>query len=268
MASVKILIRVLIFLQCTGLAAISILDGTSLGTYLYLYGNLAESLSYALNYGIAGTLSLVAIFSIYKVRPLALFTMALIFGLESLFKTILGGSFASDLTLAAHMVRFSWPLLFGLVILFDGSWHSLRRRDVLFFFRLFIAVTFFVHGVEALMMHPKFIDFIIVTNKKLEFLPATEAFARQALIGIGIVDLLVAVILVFKPVRWVLAYMVFWGALTASIRYVYADTQGIPDVMIRAPHYCVPMLIWILSKYRMQTRPEVGRTQKTLVADA
>ena len=159
------------------------MDGTSLGTYLFLYGGIEESLSYALNYGIAAVLLAISVFSLFKIKAGPLFVMGVIFATQSVFKTILGGSFASDLTIAAHMVRFSWPLLFALVIQADPSWESLKRKDVSFFFRLFISTTFFVHGVEALMMHPKFIDFIIVTNSKWGFMQL-QRHRRQALLGI------------------------------------------------------------------------------------
>ena len=126
MFSIKLLLKFLILFQCLGLASISILDGTSLGTYLFLYGGLAESLSYSLNYFISGLLMWIAALSLFKVWGPSLLLMALLFAIESFFKTMLGGSFASDLTLAAHLVRFAWPLLLGLVIIFDPSWQSLK----------------------------------------------------------------------------------------------------------------------------------------------
>ena len=248
MVTLKAIIKILILLQCLGAASLAYLDGTSVGTYLFLYGGLEETYSYAVNYGIALVLALIAFSSIYRIRAVSLFVVSVVFATEAFFKTVLGGSFASDLTMAAHIVRFGWPLVIGLSLVLDPTWQSIKRRDVNFFLRLFLSVTFIVHGAEALMMHPKFIDFVIVFTSKVEIFPSTEAFARASLYLIGVLDLIVGVLLVVKPSRKVIFYMGAWGLITALSRYVYADVQGIPDVLIRAPHFCIPILLWFLVK--------------------
>ncbi|SMF28605.1 hypothetical protein [Pseudobacteriovorax antillogorgiicola] len=255
MLAQKLIVRLIVLLQCLGLGAIAILDGTAVGTYLFLYTGLEEVFSYALNYAIAIVLLGVAMATLKEVRAWPLLVMGFVFITEAFFKTVLGGQFASNLTLGAHMVRYMWPLLLGLSLSFDSTGQSLKRRDVLFFLRLAISGTFVVHGVEALMMHPKFIDFIIVANTKFPWLPATEGFARNALIAIGLIDIVVAMLVMMRPSLWSLGYMAIWGALTAGARVIFADIQGIPDMILRAPHWGIPLLLMVLMwKRRPQKR--------------
>lgn len=242
----KALLKFLIFAQCLGLASLSILDGAGISTFLFLQTGMAESTTLSLNYLISGCLLLIGFSSLVKIRPSLLLVMGVIFAVEALFKTILGGHFASNWTLGAHLVRYGWPLLLGCYLSRASSLNPLSRRDVLFFLRLMISVTFLVHGIEALMFHPKFIDFIIVANAKLLPFPTTEAFAKQALIFIGTVDIIVALLAIVKPKPSVLYYMVFWGALTAGARVVYGGSQGIPDAILRTPHWVIPlMIVWL-----------------------
>lgn len=111
-----------------------------------------------------------------------------------------------------------------------------------------IALTFAAHGIEAILGHPLFVDYLIRAFGRAG-LELGQPAAEGTLLVIGVVDLLVAV-LVLLPQRMVFValYMALWGFATASARMVFAGLEAWPDTLIRVTNGAVPLtlaLIWV-----------------------
>ena len=97
--------------------------------------------------------------------------------------------------------------------------------------------TFLGHGVFALSVKQSWIPFLttigFTTDTAIEFMPI-----------IGIVDLIIAVLALIKPMRVVFLYAFIWALATALMRPIV----GLPiwDFVERASNWVVPLAILYL----------------------
>ncbi len=125
-----------------------------------------------------------------------------------------------------------------------------------------IAFTFICHGLYAVNYYPRpgnFVEMILNT------FGVSEATAIQMLLVAGILDFIVS-IAIFVPgkiAKAALGYVVFWGFLTTFARYSsYLDfsyfieslSQWTWQVMIRFPHFMIPLAILIFKEKRKGLR--------------
>lgn len=78
--------------------------------------------------------------------------------------------------------------------------------------RIAIAGTFIGHGAFALQGKQAWVPWV------QQFIPVSNETAVQILFLIGLLDLCVAVIVLFKPIRVVLLWAVIWGFWTGLLR--------------------------------------------------
>jgi len=119
--------------------------------------------------------------------------------------------------------------------------------------RLLIAATFIGHGLYAVGIYPVPASFILMTQAGLG---VTEAFAREVLTLVGVLDFLAAIALLL-PNRQsqliALGWIIPWAILTSLARLwsygglVTVDTllwQWLPEVVRRLPHVLIPLALW------------------------
>lgn len=128
-----------------------------------------------------------------------------------------------------------------------GRWWRLAGDGVL---RLGLCVVFAVHGLEALRVHPEFVDLIISTAANLFDIRITERAATVMLQGIGVLDVMVAAAILFRPRPAVLWWAAFWGAITAFSRVTAYGSGGYPEVLVRTAHFTGPIALWLLARAR------------------
>ena len=78
--------------------------------------------------------------------------------------------------------------------------------------RIAIFGEFLGHGVFALQGKPTWISWI------QEFTGAEAALATQILFFIGVIDVVLAILILVKPIPIALLWMTFWGFWTALVR--------------------------------------------------
>ena len=103
--------------------------------------------------------------------------------------------------------------------------------------RLGVFGTFLGHGVFALMGKQAWIKYFLAVN-------IPEPAAQTLLPLIGIADILVAVFVLFKPLRIVLGWAVFWAFITALIRPI--SGEPIWDFIERSANFMAPLALLIL----------------------
>jgi len=135
-------------------------------------------------------------------------------------------------------------------------------RQLMFWTKAAIALTFTCHGLFAMGIYPTpgyFIEMV------MNILGVSQAAAIDILWVAGILDLILSVLL-FLPGKlplYALAYAVFWGFSTTIARvWAYAGVMQWNDVLLqwlhesvmRAPHFLVPLFLFMVL-YRQQTTP-------------
>lgn len=106
--------------------------------------------------------------------------------------------------------------------------------------RIAVAGEFLGHGVFALQGKETWIKWIS------QLTGAAPDLAGQLLLAVGILDLLVALVILIRPIRLVLLWAVFWGFWTALVRPLVGEP--IWDFVERWANWGAPLALWFLIK--------------------
>lgn len=148
-----------------------------------------------------------------------------------------------------HAAQFTSPIFLLFILSFR------LRKKLVFFLKIVIALTFICHGLYATGYYPtpgNWVDMVLLTFN------LSEQGAIQLLHFIGILDVIFS-ILIFVPIyaRAACLYLFFWGFVTAIARVwtnLYVDSswliaeQYLHEVIYRAPHFLLPLLLFIIKK--------------------
>lgn len=113
--------------------------------------------------------------------------------------------------------------------------------------RLGAGICFIGHGLLALSAKAKFIALLSSFNIDNET-------AIELLKLIGAVDVVVGLLILFKPTKLVLKWAMFWTALTIMAWMIHGDS--ILDLMRRAPFFAVPFaLLKLIDSEKQYVQP-------------
>lgn len=103
-----------------------------------------------------------------------------------------------------------------------------------------VAGEFLGHGVLAFQGKKDWISWID------RMLSTGDATAASILMVIGVMDIAVAFIVLFRPMNWVLLWAVFWGFWTALLR----PLMGMPiwDFIERFANFAAPLALYYFYK--------------------
>ncbi len=132
-----------------------------------------------------------------------------------------------------------WLLLLGA----DNADAPRRARHVVWLLQIAAAVTFAVHGYEALRGNARFVDLILAADRMFSSGELSEQAARRILWPIAAADFAVALGILISRRPGVAAYMAGWGLLTALSRLVHSGDGGLWETLVRAPNCGVPLAI-------------------------
>lgn len=104
--------------------------------------------------------------------------------------------------------------------------------------RIAVAGEFIGHGVFALQGKPAWIGWFA------KFGISDPALATKLLFLVGLIDITAAVIILIKPIRLVLLWMVFWGFWTAILRPIVGEP--IWDFVERSANWGAPLALLLL----------------------
>ncbi len=215
--------------------------------------------------GLCVGLLLVAALLAARPRPSIMRALSAWFALVAVATTVTGAAFAHELTVPAHAARISLPLVWAMWRTAPGGRRSI---DPLALARVAIAMTFVAHGAEALLGHPGFVAYIVGVGQTWHLWQVDGSQALQALVVIGVIDVVVGLAICLWPsraVRGVAVYMAVWGAVTALARVLYADLGALYEVFIRSAHFGLPLLIAVHSP-AFTRRASAGRASRRSVA--
>ena len=100
---------------------------------------------------------------------------------------------------------------------------------------------FFGHGIYAIQVNQAWVPFLV----KVGF---SNDLAIQIMPYIGYLDIIVAVSVLFKPLRIILIWAIFWAFLTALMRPIAGGS--ILDFVERAGNWATPLALLLLLKWK------------------
>lgn len=253
-------LRIAVMLQCVGLWRIAFLDGTPIGTTLFMTLEVGEGPMLFVERGAAWLLVACGLSVLARPTRLALGFIAGWFALVAVLTWYQGGQFGSEYAVVAHATRIFAPLALATLV-WPGSDEENRRLWAERLLRFTVAATFTTHGVEAIQQHPVFIDYVITAFRRIGFRMSEDA-TRSLLIAIGVQDLFLAALVATRRWRSVALYMAFWGAVTAGSRMVHMGFPKWPATIVRAANAGVPLALVFLWRPR-DSAPTSDTTKPT-----
>ncbi|TPV93219.1 MAG: hypothetical protein B7733_21895 [Myxococcales bacterium FL481] len=256
----RTILGVALVMQGIGVLSQAKAGGTSLTTTMFMTWEWHEPTSYAIEQGLAWLgLGAGLVVATRGTKGLAVAMTGLLCA-SSLATWYQGGKPFPALTLPAHATRLALPL--AVAFAFDPSVRGTRRVQHLeWILRISAALTFTAHGLEALRLHPRFVDLLIVASDRLVGIRLPQSGAEMTLRIIGLVDIVVAFAAVAcKRVGIVAGYMALWGLVTAISRTIHSGWWGVTETAIRAANVGVPLALCVIASQ--------GRSRPTPCGDA
>lgn len=213
---------------------------TALNGVVFLSLDLSESLAKAMDQGGATLVMIVAMAALWWPRAWMLWIISGWMMIIALASWHQGGAPFSQWSVLAWSIRWGAPL----VLWSWMRWPQAPERGE-WLARGVIASTFALHGVEALSLHPAFVDLIIGAGHRFFGVWWSESTVHLMLRVIGGVDLIVAALLLSGK-RWtkLAMYLALWGFVTALSRVVEWGPSGWGEASLRACHGALPLALW------------------------
>lgn len=117
-----------------------------------------------------------------------------------------------------------------------------QSKSIEWVLRLAVAGEFIGHGVFALQGKPVWIGWIS------QLTGAGPELAGQFLWLVGLTDIAVALLVLVRPVGWVLLWAAFWGFWTALVRPLVGEPVW--DFIERWANWGAPLALYLLIKNR------------------
>lgn len=214
---------------------------------IYAVGAAAMSLSGPYGVAIAPLLCLVAIAGVLQpswrtLLPLALWALG-----SAVARMVTGETGYASLAIVSQAARWLLPIAL-MFVLADCEQAAARTL------RFGAALTFTGHGIQALGLHPLFLDYLFAADARIFGAGLTMIEAKRLLIAIGAVDLLLSLMIFSRAWRFAALYMTGWALLTAQARIVHGGLAAWPEFAIRIPNAAVPLALFVLLVVKQSRR--------------
>ena len=107
--------------------------------------------------------------------------------------------------------------------------------------RIGVFGTFVGHGVYAIMVKDSWI-------KYLETIGFDNERAVLFMPIIGVIDILIAIVVLIKPFKPVLLYATFWALAVAIIRPI--SGEHILEFVERSANWATPLALWLILRHK------------------
>jgi len=152
-------------------------------------------------------------------------------------------------TLGEHAVRILGPI--ALILLGGCRWDCAvcwRRSAGTVLLFIASASTFIAHGYKAIELYGPFLDLILLTDLRWTQFGLEQVTAEQTLWTIGIIDIIVAALLLLTRWRWLALYMAAWGVIVSLSRMTAFGTEAWPETLLRTANGGVPLVLWLMCR--------------------
>jgi hypothetical protein len=238
------LLKFTLLLQCAGVF-FNLMGGSAIETMLFMEAGMKQADAKSVEKFIAWVFLLSGIWMFIKPnKPLLLIISILTLLLAFIIKRQAGSPF-TEWSIPAHMIRILLP--FGLLFFIREN----KKLTLPYYILLVgLVITFFTHGLEALSLHPRFLDYLILSFENTFELRMKQVHAENMLRIIGSLDILAAILAIVFPKKPVFIWLAFWGLITAFARITELGIGMYPEVLIRAGHFLVPICLILINTER------------------
>ena len=163
-----------------------------------------------------------------------------------------GGKAFLELSLLSAISKWWLPILtlYAMTRYFKGQVRL--SRWFVFSIQFSIFIIFMAHGIGCFLNNGLYIDYIIGFVRDYTALSIQQQQAEQLLTIIGIIDVVVAVLVLVKPFKALLYWIIFWGFLTALLRIVDASILNYAELLMRVPHFGLPLALLIILNQKIE----------------
>ncbi len=157
-----------------------------------------------------------------------------------------GGKALLELTLISAISKWWLPILTWYAISHYNNKKLKFSSWFLFAIQLSVFLIFMSHGMGCFSKNPLYIDYILGFFGDYTSLSVKQNQAEQMLDIIGIIDVIVAVLVLIKPFKALIYWLIFWGFLTSLLRIVDASILNYIEFLMRVPHFGLPIVMLII----------------------
>jgi hypothetical protein len=119
-------------------------------------------------------------------------------------------------------------------------------KTVEWFLRIGIFMCFMGHGTIALGKNTAWLPYLETVGLK-------GNLALDVLFAIGILDIIVAITILLKPIKIVVLWACFWAFTTALMRPI--SGESIWEFVERGPNWIVPLVLYFLLVMKKELNP-------------
>ena len=184
----------------------------------------------------------------------------------ALFKGINGGAAYSELAIPAQATRWLACVALAVWILMRSATTEKRLGTVTWILIFAASLTFVTHGFEAFMAHPAFRDLLYGAFEAIS-VDVSERTVFVLLKLIGIMDISLALIILFTRKKSVFLWMAIWGGLAALSRPIAFGDIGFEDALLRIANFGVPMLLFFLTDLKNNSKTSTETTYDETTAN-
>ena len=235
-------LMLILLIQLIGYTMYIDANGSAIGKTLWLNVKLHDQVAYGIDFYLALFSIPMIILGFFKKSPWPFFLCFAWLGMLSTLTWFQGGSFSAPYSVFAHANRYLLPACLAYWAMSKNSSQE-TINGIYHILSLSMAIVFITHGIEALNKNPMFIDYTLRFFRNYSPFWLEESHATYFLIAVGVQDILLALALMLKPNKWVLAYMAFWGFWTALLRTVYSPDYGLSSTLLRTANGGVPLVL-------------------------
>ena len=240
------LLKFTLLLQCVGVF-FHLLGGSAIETMLFMEVGMKQADAKSVENSIAWIFLFSGFWAFIKPnKPLLVIISILTLLLAFIIKRQAGSPF-TEWSVPAHMIRILLPI--GILFFMQE-----KKKLTLPYYILLtgLVITFLTHGFEALSLHPRFLDYLILSFENTFELRIRQNHAGNMLRIIGSLDILAAILAIVFPKKPVFIWLAFWGFLTAFARITELGFGMYPEVLIRTSHFLVPIALILINDKKIK----------------
>ena len=163
-----------------------------------------------------------------------------------------GGKAFIELSLLSAISKWWLPILSLYAMTCYYKQQVSLSRWFVFAIQFSIFLIFMAHGIGSFLDNGLYIDYIIGFVRDYTALSIKQQQAEELLIVIGIIDVTVAVLVLIKPFKALIYWVIFWGFLTALLRIVDASILNYAEFLMRVPHFGLPLVLLIILNQKIE----------------
>ncbi|WP_157805272.1 hypothetical protein [Confluentibacter citreus] len=225
---------------------LQLIKGAVISSILVVDNGFSESFSFWTEKSLAIVLIFCLIGIFFKATyKLCLWAITLFLIGYALLNYFNGGKSLLELTLISAISKWWLPILTLHALSCDYKQKPNFSPLFLLAVQLSIFLIFMAHGIGCFSKNALYIDYILGFFGDYTSITLKQKQAEQLLIIIGIIDILAAILVLFKPFKALIYWLIFWGFLTSLFRIVDASILNYSEFLIRVPHVGLPLVLLI-----------------------